>query len=48
LKLHRHCHRNWSGLVHSEARQNRPNLAVLIELDHVMLPIAFDVHSEID
>ena len=48
VKLHRHWRGNWSGPVHSELRQDRPNVAVLMDVDRVMLPIAFDVHAEIE
>jgi len=48
VKLHRHWRGNWSGLVQSELRQDRPNVAVLMDVDHVMLLIAFDVHAEIE
>jgi hypothetical protein len=45
-----HCHRcgNRSGLVHSELRQDRLNVAVLMDIDRVMLPIMFEVHAEIE
>jgi hypothetical protein len=46
--LHCHCRGNWSGLVHSELRQERPNIAVLVDVDFVVLPIATDVHAEIE
>jgi len=48
VKLHRHWRGNWSGFIHSELRQDCPNIAVLMNVDRVMLPIAFDVHAEID
>jgi len=48
VKLHCHRRGNWPGLVHSELRQDRPNVAVLMDVDCVMLPIAFDVHAEIE
>jgi hypothetical protein len=48
VKLHPHWCSNQSGLVHSELRQYRPNVAVLIDVDCVMLQIAFDVHAEIE
>jgi hypothetical protein len=47
VKLHRHGRGNWSRLIHSELRQDHPNVAVLMDVDHVMLPIEFDVHAEI-
>jgi len=47
VKLHCHRRGNWPGLVHSELRQDRPNVGVLMDVDRVMLPIAFDVHAEI-
>ena len=45
-----HCHRggNWPRLVHSELRQDRPNVAVLMDVDRVMLPITFNVHAEME
>jgi hypothetical protein len=44
-----HCHRrgNWPRLVHSELRQDRRNVAELMNVDRVMRPIAFNVHAEI-
>jgi hypothetical protein len=48
VKLHCHRHGNWPGLVQSELRQDCPNVAVLIDVDCVMLPIAFDVDAEIE
>jgi hypothetical protein len=48
VKLHCHRRDNWPGLVHSELRQDRLNVAVLMDVDRVMLPIAFDVHAEIE
>jgi len=47
VRLHSHWRRNWSGLIHSELRQDRPNIAVLMDVDCVLLPIAFDIHAEI-
>jgi len=48
VKLHRHWCGDWYGLIHSELRQDRPNVAVLMDVDCVMLPIAFDIHAEIE
>jgi len=48
VMLHCHWRGNWPGLVHSELRQDCPNVAVLMDVDHMMLPIAFDVHAEIE
>ena len=48
VKLHCHWRGNWSGLIHSELFQDCPNVAVLMDVDRVMLPIAFDVHAEIE
>ena len=48
VKLRCHQCGNWSGLLHSELRQDRPDVAVLMDVDRVMLPIAFDVHPEIE
>jgi hypothetical protein len=48
VKIHCHRHSNWPRLFHSELRQDRPNVAVLMDICRVMLPIAFDDHGEID
>jgi len=48
VKLHCHWRGNWPGLVHSKLRQDRPNVALLIDFDRGILPIAFDVHAEIE
>jgi hypothetical protein len=48
VKLHRQGCGNWPGLVDSELRQDRPNVAVLIDVNRVMLPSAFDIHAKID
>jgi len=48
VKLHCPRHGNWSWLIHSELLQDHPNVAVLMDVDVVMLPIAFNVHAEID
>jgi len=48
LKLHSHWHGNWSGLIHSARRQDRPNVAVLTDVDLVLLAIVFDVHAKIE
>jgi len=48
VKLHCHWRGNWPGLVHSELCQDRPNVAVLMDVDRVMLPIAFNVHAEVE
>jgi len=48
VKLHLHWRGNWSGLIHSELRQDRLNVAVLMDVNRVMLPIAFDDHAKID
>jgi hypothetical protein len=48
VKLHYHWHGIWSGLVYSELRQDRPNLAVLMDVNRVTLPIAFDDHAEME
>jgi hypothetical protein len=39
---------NWSELVHSKLRHHLPNVAVLMDVDHVMLTIVVDVHAEIE
>jgi hypothetical protein len=46
VKLLRHWRGNWSGLVHSKFRQDGPNVAVLMDVDRVKLPIAFNVDAE--
>jgi len=45
-----HCNRrgNWPGLIHSERRQDHPNVAVLMNVDCVMLLIPFDIHAKIE
>jgi len=48
VKLHCHWHGNWPGLIHYELRQALPNVAVLKDDYRVMLPIAFDVHAEME
>jgi len=48
VKLYRYWRGNWSGLIHSELRQDRPNVAVLMDVDRVNLPISFYVHAEIE
>jgi hypothetical protein len=48
VKLHRHWRGDWPGLGHSDLRQDRPNVAVLMNVDRVMLLIAFDVQAEIE
>jgi len=47
VKLHCHWHGNWSGLIHSELRQDLRNITVLMDIDCVMHPISFHVHAEI-
>lgn len=47
VKIHRHWHGNLSGNMHSELRQNHPNVTVLIDLARVMLPNALDVLAQI-
>jgi hypothetical protein len=46
MMLHRYWRSHWPGLIHSELRQERRNVAVLIDVDRVMLKIAFDVHAK--
>jgi hypothetical protein len=43
-----HCHRcgDWPGLINSGPRQDRPNVAGLVNVDLVMFLIAFDVHAK--
>jgi len=48
VKLHCHWSGNRPAHVHFELRQDRPNVAVLKDVDRVMLPIAFDVHAGIE
>jgi hypothetical protein len=47
-KFHHHWCGNWSGLINSERRQNRPKIAVLMDVDRVMLPIVFDVQAKLE
>jgi hypothetical protein len=46
VKLHRHWRADWSGLIHSEHREDRLNIAVLMDVDRVMLLVGFDVPAE--
>jgi hypothetical protein len=46
-QLHCHWRGNVTGLIHSELYRNHPNVAMVMDVDHVMLMIAFDVHAEI-
>ena len=46
VKLHCHWRGNWPGVVHSELREDRPSVAVLMDVDRVMLPVAFNLHAE--
>jgi hypothetical protein len=46
-QLHCHWRGNLPGLIRSELYHNHPNVAMLMDVDHVMLMIAFDVHAEI-
>jgi hypothetical protein len=39
---------NWLELIHSELRQASPNVAVLIDVDLIMLLIELNVPDEID
>jgi len=48
VKLHRHWRGNWCGLIHSELRQDHSNVAMLMDVDREMLPIAFNVHAAIE
>jgi len=48
VKLDRNWHGNWTGLVNSELRQDHLNIAVLMDVNRVMLPMVFDVHAEIE
>jgi len=48
VKLHRNWRGNWSGLVHSELRQDHLSVAVLLDVDSMMLPIRFDIHAGIN
>jgi hypothetical protein len=47
VKLHRHWRGKSAGLIHSDFRQDHLNVAVLMDVDRVMLPNAFDVHAGI-
>jgi hypothetical protein len=46
LKLHRHWRGDWPVLIHSALRQDRPNVAELMDVQPVMLPIVFNIHTE--
>jgi hypothetical protein len=47
VTLRSHRHGNWPRLVHSEYRHGRSIVGVLMDVDCVMHPIAFDVHAAI-
>jgi len=47
VKLHCHWRGNWPWIAQSELRKDRPNVAVLMDVDRVMVSIAFEVHVEI-
>jgi hypothetical protein len=48
MKLHCHRRGNWSILIHSKLRQDRPNVDVLMYVELVMLPIPCDVRAKIE
>jgi hypothetical protein len=48
LKHHHHWYGKRSGPIHSELCQDHPNVAVLMDVNCVMRPIAFNVHAEIE
>jgi hypothetical protein len=48
LKHHHHWYGKRSGPIHSELCQDRPNVAVLMDVNCVKLPIAFNVHAKIE
>jgi len=48
VKLHCHWSGNMSGLGHSELRQGRWNVALLIDVNRVKLPIVVDVNAGIE
>jgi len=45
VKLHPHWCGNWSAFIHSELCKKPPNVTVLMDVNCVRLPIAFDVHT---
>jgi len=48
VKLHCYCSGNCPGLIHSELHQDHPDVALLMDVNHVKLPIEFDIHAEIE
>jgi len=48
VKLHYHWRGNRPGLGHSELLQGRQNIAVLMDVDRVILPILFNDRAEIE
>jgi hypothetical protein len=48
IKLHCHQWGNWPGSVNSELGQDGANVAVLMDVDCAMVPIAFEVLAEIE
>jgi hypothetical protein len=48
VKVHCHWCGNWPGLRQSELRKDRPNVAVLMDVDRVMHSIEFDLQAGID
>jgi hypothetical protein len=48
VQLNCHWRGNWPELVHSELRQDRLNVAVLMDVNCAMLPIVFNVHADLE
>lgn len=48
VKYDHNWHGNDSGRVHPELLQHRPNVAVMMDVDHMMHLIEFDGHAEIN
>jgi hypothetical protein len=48
VKHYGHWRGNWSGRGHPQLGQEHPNVAVLMDVDQVMLLIAFDIDAEIE
>jgi hypothetical protein len=48
VKCHHDLCGNWSRLIRSEFRQYCPNVSVLMDVNWVMLPNAFDLHAKFE
>jgi len=48
VKPHSHWHDRWSRLIHPGHPQDHPNVSMLLEVNHVTLPVAFNVRVDIE